>query len=273
MSARRTGVSIVTGGGGGIGEALCVALAQRGDRVVVADRDGERAEGVAKRIVDAGGAAWAATLDVTDSAAFKALSRETLLREGSVDRLFNNAGVGLAGEVRDLALSDWERVIDVNLRGVIHGIDAVYPTMIAQGRGQIVNIASGAGLAPRPGMTPYATTKAAVVALSTSLAPEAKAHGVSVHAVCPGYILTDIVKNTRFVNVDGARLMGAVPVKPMTPARCAEIALDACDRGAVIVPVGAHVWLDWIAFRASPSLGLWLAGWRARAFQKSRGSA
>lgn len=239
--------------------------------MVVADRDGVRAMAVAERIRAAGHKATGVTLDVTDATAFAAEVQAIVLREGRIDRLFNNAGVGLAGEVRDLALADWERMLDVNVRGVIHGIDAVYATMIAQGGGQIVNIASGAGLAPRPGMTPYAMSKAAVVALSTSLEPEARALGVSVHVVCPGYIATDIVKNTRFVRVDGAKLMGAVPIRPMTAARCAELTLDAVEAGRVIVPVGGHVWLDWLAWRVSPSLSLWLARWRARAFRQSRG--
>jgi len=258
-------VALVTGGGSGIGAALVARLAARGVRVVVTDVDGGRAASVARGV---GGRARA--LDVTDAAAFEAVVAEIYATEGRLDYLFNNAGVGLAGLVADLSLEDWRRVVDVNLWGVINGVAAAYPRMAAAGRGWIVNTASGAGLCPRPGMTPYAATKHAVVGLSTSLRPEAARHGVRINVFCPGYIATDIVRATRFVGVDGEGMMEKVPIRPMSADRCAQIALAGVDRDRGIIPVSTYVWLDWLLFRLSPRLSGWLAGYRARQFAAHR---
>ena len=103
----------------------------------------------------------------------------TLAKYGRLDLLVNNAGVGLAGDLRDVELSDWKKVIDVNLWGVIHGVHACFPVMVRQGFGQIVNISSASGLVLRPGMIPYATSKHAVVGLSNSLRVEAEDLGSS----------------------------------------------------------------------------------------------
>jgi NAD(P)-dependent dehydrogenase (short-subunit alcohol dehydrogenase family) len=105
----------------------------------------------------------------------------------------NNAGIGVGGEASELTLAHWERVIDVNLRGVLHGVHAAYPVMIAQRSGHIVNTASLAGLVPAPWLTPYAMTKHAVVGLGLSLRAEAAAHGVRVTAVCPGVVDTPML--------------------------------------------------------------------------------
>ncbi len=265
---RRGQVAFVTGGGGGIGAALCAALVADGATVVVSDRDAAAAQAVAERI---GGRACA--LDVTDGAAFAAAIDRVLATEGRLDYLFNNAGVGLAGAVRDLSLAHWRPVVDVNLWGVINGVQAAYPHLVRQGSGHIVNIASGAGLAPRPGMTPYATVKAAVVALSRSLRAEAAPLGVQVHAVCPGYIGTGIMDRTPMVSLDPAVLTARIerlPVRPISPEVCARRTLKAMDRGRSVIPIGASVWLDWIATRVSVRLADRLAAVRARAFADAR---
>ncbi|MBC7174389.1 MAG: SDR family NAD(P)-dependent oxidoreductase, partial [Polyangiaceae bacterium] len=139
-------VALITGGASGIGRALCEALAERGAEVVVADRQAEEGEAVAAAIRAAGGNAYAATLDVRDADAFRAVAEGVVKSSGRIDLFFNNAGIGVAGEVERYSRRDWDEVVDVNLRGVIHGIDAVYPIMITQGRGHIVNTASMAGL-------------------------------------------------------------------------------------------------------------------------------
>jgi NAD(P)-dependent dehydrogenase (short-subunit alcohol dehydrogenase family) len=107
--------------------------------------------------------------------------------------MVNNAGIGVGGEARELLLAHWDRAIDVNLRGVVHGVHAAYPVMVEQGSGHIVNTASLAGLLPSPGLTPYAMTKHGVVGLSLSLRVEAAAYGVRVTAVCPGVVDTPIL--------------------------------------------------------------------------------
>src|SRR5579864_3284825 len=125
-------IAIVTGAASGIGQALASALVARGDTVVAADIDGDGAERVAQELARHGpGKATPATVDVRDAAAVQALVDGTRDRYGRLDVLVNNAGVAVGGEARQLLLAHWDRVIDVNLRGVVHGVHAAYPVMIA----------------------------------------------------------------------------------------------------------------------------------------------
>lgn len=189
-----TRIAIITGAASGIGQALAGALVARGDTVVVADIDGGGAGRAAGELARRGpGTATPAVIDVRDAGAVQALVDQTRDRYGRLDVMVNNAGVGVGGEACELLLAHWDRVIDVNLRGVVHGVQAAYPVMVGQGSGHIVNTASLAGLLPTPGMTPYAMTKHAVVGLSLSLRAEAAAFGVRVTAVCPGVVDTPIL--------------------------------------------------------------------------------
>lgn len=186
--------AVITGGASGIGAALARAMVARGDTVVVADIDGEGAELHAKHLNQAGpGRALAVPLDVRDAASVQDLVDRVVQTEGRLDVMVNNAGIGVGGEMAELSLAHWDRAIDVNLRGVVHGVHAAFPVMARQGRGHIVNTASLAGLVPAPLLTPYATTKHAVVGLSLSLRPEAASHGIRVTAVCPGFTDTPIL--------------------------------------------------------------------------------
>ena len=189
---RRSRIVIVTGGASGIGKALSAALVRCGDTVVVADINGEGAKDAAAAMAGAGKAV-AATLDVTDARAVESLVETVAADYGRLDLMANNAGIGMGGFVEELDVDHWNRVIDVNIRGVVHGVVAAYPLMVKQGYGHIVNTASLAGLVPSPGLTPYAMTKHAVVGLSTSLRVEGAALGVRVTAVCPGFTDTPIL--------------------------------------------------------------------------------
>jgi NAD(P)-dependent dehydrogenase (short-subunit alcohol dehydrogenase family) len=187
-------IVIVTGAASGIRLALASALAVRGDTVVVAGRDGDSAERAARQLARHGpGAATPAVVDVRDAAAVRALVEGTCDRYGRLDVLVNTAGVAVGGEAQELLLARWDRVIDVNLRGVVHGVHAAYPVMIAQRSWHIVNVASLAGLLPPPGLTPYAMTKHAVVGLSLSLRAEAAGYRVGVTAVCPAVVDTPML--------------------------------------------------------------------------------
>ncbi|MGH3257025.1 MAG: SDR family oxidoreductase, partial [Streptosporangiaceae bacterium] len=189
-----TRIAIITGAASGIGQALASALVVRGDTVVVADIDGGGAERVAGELAQRGpGTAQPAVVDVRDAGAVQALVDQTRDRHGRLDVMVNNAGIGVGGEAHDLLLAHWDRAIDVNLRGVVHGVQAAYLVMVEQGSGHIVNTASLAGLLPTPGMTPYAMTKHAVVGLSLSLRAEAAGYGVRVTVVCPGVVDTPIL--------------------------------------------------------------------------------
>ena len=134
-----------------------------------------------------------AVVDVTDAAAVAGLVTRVTEEHGSLGLMFNNAGIAVAGLVDQLTLRHWDRVIDVNLKGVVHGIHAAYPVMLRQGHGHIINTASLAGLVPAPGLAPYVATKHAVVGMSLSLRAEAAASGVKVSAVCPGFVDTPLL--------------------------------------------------------------------------------
>jgi NAD(P)-dependent dehydrogenase (short-subunit alcohol dehydrogenase family) len=262
MFADRT--AIVTGAGSGIGAALARALSAAGADVVHADIDGRAAEREAR-----GGRS--AEVDVTDAAAVQRLVDDVVERAGRLDLMFNNAGIGVGGEADLIPLEDWDRIIDVNIRGVVHGVAAAYPVMLRQGSGHIVNTASLAGLVPAGLLTPYAMTKHAVVGLSQSLRVEAAARGVRVTVVCPGVVETPLLDSEdpvgsfdvrRYLTVDqGVR-------HPMSPTDLATEVLEgvAKNRGVVVAPAQARV--AWRLGRLAPRL-LSALGGRAVARQRA----
>jgi NAD(P)-dependent dehydrogenase (short-subunit alcohol dehydrogenase family) len=189
-------VAIVTGGASGIGAAIVRALVARGAKVVIADLDEAGAKSLADELNGRGtgpGPVSTAVLDVRESAAVADLVGQVAAEHGALDLMFNNAGIAVGGLVEELTLDHWNRVIDINLRGVIHGVHAAYPLMLRQGHGHIVNTASLAGLVPGPGLTPYDAVKHAVVGLSLSLRAEAAGRGVRVTAICPGFVDTPLL--------------------------------------------------------------------------------
>jgi NAD(P)-dependent dehydrogenase (short-subunit alcohol dehydrogenase family) len=185
---------------------------------------------------------------------------------GRIDLLFNNAGIGVGGAAIDFAQADWDDVLDVNVRGVVHGIQAVYPKMAARGSGHIVNTASMAGLVPTGNMASYTTSKHAVVGLSKALRIEGAAHGVKVAALCPGVIRTPILMGGTYGRHAGAtrpsdEVMRRMfeRMRPMDPHVFArEVLRDVeADRPYIIVP---RWWKAiWLLERVAPSLslGLW----------------
>jgi NAD(P)-dependent dehydrogenase (short-subunit alcohol dehydrogenase family) len=253
--------AIVTGAASGIGRALSAALVARGTQVVLADVDAAGVDDAA-RTLGATGTVEAAALDVRDTDAFAALVARTVERHGGIDYLFNNAGISIGGPTHELTAAHWERIIDVNLRGVVNGLLAAYPVMVEQRRGHLVNTASGAGLVAPPFVTAYAATKHAVVGLSTGLRPEAALHGVRVSVVCPGSIETPILDRpvdpdlplTRSAPVTARRYLAAVKQRPSSADRFAERVLRqvARNRGIIVEPPNARAL--WYLQRLSPRL-------------------
>jgi NAD(P)-dependent dehydrogenase (short-subunit alcohol dehydrogenase family) len=181
---------LITGAASGIGLAVSKAVTQRGAAVWMTDID---AEGVEKAAAAVGGKARAVALDVRDAEAVRATVGRVVDEHGRIDYLFNNAGIGLGGEAHELTNAHYDRIIDINIRGVVHGINAAYPVMVKQRSGHIVNTASMAGLVPAPLLVPYVMTKHAVVGLSLGLRVEAARHGVRVSALCPSAVETPIL--------------------------------------------------------------------------------
>jgi NAD(P)-dependent dehydrogenase (short-subunit alcohol dehydrogenase family) len=251
-------VAIITGGASGIGAGLGRELARQGARVILADRQLEVASQVAASINEAGGNAEAVELDVRDAIAFDAIVALTIERHRRIDYLFNNAGIAVGGEIRDYRLDDWRDVVDVNLMGVVHGVQASYGRMIAQGFGHIVNTASVAGILPSPFMGSYTTTKHAVVGLTKALRAEGARYGVRASTLCPGVIRTPILTGGRFGRLSAAMDPGLAKkmweqLRPIEPAAFAERALQlvAENRGTIIVPAWWRV-ICWLHGAASP---------------------
>jgi NAD(P)-dependent dehydrogenase (short-subunit alcohol dehydrogenase family) len=272
MSSSMQGkVAIVTGGGSGIGRALSVELARRGATVHVTDVNGATAAETARTI---GGSAKSAALDVRDAAAVQKFCDGV----GRVDYLFNNAGIAIGGEIQDLTLAHWDRILDINVRGVIHGIQAVYPGMIARGSGHIVNTASVAGLLPMPLGVPYGMTKHAVVGLSVGLRWEAEAYGVRVSALCPGVIETPILDSLGPSDLprpkwlpDGRELLTKTAGAPYPAERLAHDALDAVERNVSIIIVPTRAKLMVQGYKMAPWVAEALAPRMLKETRKSKG--
>ena len=232
-------VAIVTGGGAGIGEALCLELARRGARVVAADLNGDDAERVAAAVSKSGGQATAQCVDVSAEKDIRRVIEQTASACGRLDYLFNNAGIAIVGDARDLTLDQWRRVLDVDFYGVLYGTLAAYPIMVGQGFGHIVNTSSAAGLLPDPGNTPYCAAKHAVVGLSLSLRVEAADLGVKISAVCPGYVRTKIYENAVLVNMPRALAVRTL-FKMMEPEKAARTILRGVqrNRALIVFPAG-----------------------------------
>ena len=266
--------AVVTGGASGIGCGLAEELAKRGSEVVLADRQIELAEEVASKICAFGGSARAFNIDVTDFSAVEQVVQETVARTGRLDYIFNNAGIGIGGNVSHFGIEDWNQMMDVNLRGVINGVQAAYRIMMAQGFGHIVNTASVAGLTPSPGGVAYATAKYAVVGLSNSLRAESSRLGVRVSVLCPGFVRTAILEGG---GKYGKMLIDLSPeqhrkilkmiekFKPLSPNIFAEKALNLVAKNKAIIIVPAWWKLLWLLNRFFPSAGIDLVG---RSFQK-----
>ncbi len=187
----KNAVAVVTGASSGIGEAVAIGLAQRGAKVVLAARRKERLDVLADRIERAGGTALAIRCDVTDREQLASLPTVVHEAFGRCDILVNNAGVPGGGMFMELSYEQIERVVNVNVLGVMYGTRAFLPGMLKRGRGHIVNVASLAGRFATPGAAVYGASKHAVVAFSESLFYEVEQQGVLVTAVNPGFVATE----------------------------------------------------------------------------------
>jgi NADP-dependent 3-hydroxy acid dehydrogenase YdfG len=255
-------IAFVTGGASGVGAALTTKLVDGGAEVWIADRQIGAAQELAQRLNNGGAKAHAIELDVRSYPSFERAVAEAVQQSGRIDYLFNNAGIGVGGEVDSYTLDDWNEVFDVNLRGVVHGIQAVYPIMIRQHSGHIVNTASMAGLVTTVGQASYTATKHAVVALSKTLRLEAERHGVQVSVFCPGAIRTPILTGgqygrTKMTGISDEELLKSWErLRPMAPEKFAERALRAVLRGDAIIVVPAWWKAFWYLERLSPALSM-----------------
>ncbi|MEV6793823.1 SDR family oxidoreductase [Streptomyces sp. NPDC051320] len=237
---------LVTGAASGIGRATAFSFAEAGARVVAVDRDAEGAARTAEmaRLIGAPGA-WGEAVDVSDERAMEQFAEKVAAEYGIVDVLVNNAGIGLSGSFFDTTSEDWQKVLDVNLWGVIHGCRLFGKQMADRGQGgHIVNTASASAYQPSRALPAYSTSKAAVLMLSACLRAELAGQGIGVSAMCPGFVNTNITSTARFAGVSAAeekrrqkktaRLYG---LRNYPPEKVAEAILAAVVQNRAVVPV------------------------------------
>jgi NAD(P)-dependent dehydrogenase (short-subunit alcohol dehydrogenase family) len=252
--------ALVTGAGSGIGRETALAFARRGADLVLCDCN---EEGLARTTADAtalGRKVFSRQVDVASAAQMKELADAVHGEIEAVDILMNNAGVGLGGGFLDTTLEDWDWIIDINLKGVIHGCHFFVPAMVGRKRGgHVVNTASSAGYVASEALAAYATTKFAVVGLSEALRDELAPHGIGVTAVCPGIINTPITSAARLRGKaarPGARehLIALYRRRNYGPERVAEKILKAIARNAAVAPVSPEAWIMYLTKRLAPGL-------------------
>jgi len=263
-------VAIITGGAGGIGKALAEELAARGCYLVLADVNSDLLQSTAEALRAAGAQLDVKKVDVRDAAQVRALVEGAHQELGRIDYMFNNAGVNVCAELCDTSLEDWNLLIDVNLRGVVHGVHAAYPIMREQGFGHIINTASAAGLIPTAAEGAYAATKHAVVGLSSTLRIEAESFGVKVSVACPGLVDSPILDSTKYVKLDSQALRKLWPGKPIPTRRAARQILRGVDRNRFYIVLTPTVHALWYLHRYAPKTSLGVGRIAVRLFRRER---
>ena len=249
--------ALVTGAGSGIGRALAAALVARGSTVVVADLDAAAADRVCAEL---GSRALPAQVDVRDRDAVRELVERTDRDQGGLDLLVNNAGTAVGGPFSNLTVEHWRTQNEVNLYGVIHGIEAAYPLMRARRSGQICSTSSLSGIIPAPSLGPYTTSKFAVVGMSLALRAEAAQYGVRVSVLCPGFVETPLLDKG---DEHDAPRTGMSSVRPLIrasrgrtvqPETIAKACLEGLrkDKAVIVAPFSAKA--AYLAQRLAPGV-------------------
>ncbi len=242
--------AFVTGAASGIGRALAVILAERGATVYAADRDAERLAQL-----DGTTGIHAVPLDVSDRSAVTAAVDRVVSESGGLDLMFNNAGIVVGGDFAEMTPDAWQRIVDINFWGVVHGTEAAYAQMRKQGHGHIINTSSSAGVMPVVRSAAYAATKHAVVGLSTSLRAEAAEHDINVTVVLPGLVDTNIFSAaTNLASYNYGAAVERVPMKKATPRQAAEAILRGVARNDefIVFPLLNRLVIQ--LYRAMPKL-------------------
>ena len=221
-------VIVITGASSGLGQAAAWHLAAQGARVALGARRAERLDVLADEITRAGGQALALTTDVTRRADVQRLVDTAVQRFGRLDVMVNNAGVMPHSPLERLKVEDWERMIDVNIKGVLYGIAAALPHMQRQSDGHIINVASVAGHKVRPGSTVYAATKYAVRVISEGLRQEVKPWNIRTTIISPGMVDTELPGSITESDVAEAtrKNYAAIAISAESFARAVAYAID-----------------------------------------------
>ncbi|MCP2334846.1 SDR family NAD(P)-dependent oxidoreductase [Actinomadura rupiterrae] len=265
-------LAVVTGAGGGFGRATALALAERGAAVVAADIDLAAAERTVVLAKSLGAVGAAYRVDVADADAMEEFAAAVRADHRVPDIVVNNAGIAVLGPLLDTGVDDWERILGVNLWGVIHGSRLFAKQMVERVEalpnkpdkpnygGHIVNIASAAAFAPTRTLPAYCTTKAAVLMLSECLRAELAGHRIGVTAVCPGFAKTGIARNGTYVGLDEAgqerqraRAERGLRLRNYPPEKVAERIVHAIVKNKAVVPVNTEAHVLHALSRVAPS--------------------
>lgn len=253
-------VVLVTGAASGLGRALALEFARAGSRVAVIDVDenglGETAAGAEAM----GAQVFARRVDVASWEQMESFAKDLLAGWGAVDILVNNAGVGVAGELKEVAIADFDWIVGINLMGEVYGTRLFLPRMIERRSGHIVNIASLSGLVLLPFHLPYTTTKFALTGFSEALWAETRRFGIGVTLVCPGAIKTSIVRNSRLPEFVGRqqefveRFQERIEEKGMEPEEVAKKVLAAVERNRFLLLTGPESFILYFLRRLAPGM-------------------
>jgi 3-oxoacyl-[acyl-carrier protein] reductase len=197
MSQLANQIAVVTGAGRGIGRAIALKFATEGADVICVSRTQENSEKVAAEIRALGRKAWAHAVDVADAAAVSAAAEKILAEAGKVDILVNNAGVTRDGLLMRMSDADWDTVLDTNLKGAFLVTKAFSRAMIKARTGRIINVSSVIGLIGNAGQCNYAASKAGLIGFTQSAAKELASRGITVNAIAPGFIETDMTSELK----------------------------------------------------------------------------
>ncbi|GAB2550782.1 SDR family NAD(P)-dependent oxidoreductase [Nocardia heshunensis] len=264
VADKRGRVVLVTGAGSGIGRAIALRQAAAGDIVIATDIDSASAEQTAKL---AEGTCHARTLDVRDPQQWEAITDAVSAEFGVPDILVNNAGIALGGAFLDQSPQDWEKVMAINVYGVVHGSRIVGKKMVERGRpGHIVVIASGAAWTPNRVAPSYSASKAAALMIAESLRTELAPKNIGVSAVCPGVTRTHLAVNATLVGEDNAAIeqvrTNFADVQSRYSFASPDMVARAVERAIrfnlAIVPVNFDATLAWLLHRLSPGLMRWV---------------
>jgi len=271
--------ALVTGSGSGIGQQTALAFARRGANLVLCDVNKEGLDQTAGRIESMGrGTVISQVVDVADAGQMRDFAAFVHERVQALDILMNNAGVGIGGGFLDTSLEDWDWILGVNLRGVIHGCHFFVPKMVERAAGgHVINVASAAGYLATSELAAYCTTKFGVVGLSEALRDELAPHGIGVTAICPGLINTPITRAAKLVGPDATDEMREEMVRvyerrAYTPERVARNILKAVQKNRAVAPIAAEAWIMYYGKRLFPGAVAWLTR-RARERGRARMAA
>ncbi len=265
--------ALVTGAASGIGRTTALACASRGADLFLCDVDEAGLEQTAGQARGLGREVLTRRVDVASADEMRGFAEEVHARCEAVDLLVNNAGVAIAGGLLDTTLEDWDWIVGVNLRGVVHGCHFFAPAMLRRGRGgHVVIVSSAAGYTAAESLVAYCTTKFAVLGLAEALSDELGRHGIGVTAICPGIIDTPITGSARLrgeYDVPGARelMVERYRQRGYTAERVAKGILAAVQRDRVVAPVSPEAHVLYRLVRFTPGLMRWI---RRRAAARGR---